>query len=176
VKYHVTIGSRELEVEADESSSGPAKVLVSGREVAVEAGGPRRDDPEKVLCSTGSERVEVTLLPSGSAPGGDLRLLIRGRIVLAKVESERDRLRALARRPQAREGRITARSTLPGIIRRVLVSPGDKVEEGRPLLTLEAMKMENEVRAEAAGSVRSILVKEGQVVNAGDALAEIDPA
>ena len=176
MKYRVTIGSRELEVEADETASGPAKVLVSGREAIVEPGGPRRDEAERVLCTLGSERVEVTLLPSGSAPGGELRLLIRGRIVLAKVVSERDRLRAMARRPQARSGMITARSTLPGIIRRVLAAPGDKVDEGTSLLTLEAMKMENEVRAEAAGSVRSILVKEGQVVNAGDALAEIDPA
>ena len=176
MKYRVTIGSRELEVEADETSFGPAKVIVSGHEVVVEPGGPGRGDPDRVLCATAADRLEVTLLPSGSAPGSDLRLLIRGRLVLAKVESERDRLRGLARRPRAREGRITARSTLPGIIRRVLVSPGDRVEEGRSLLTLEAMKMENEVRAEAAGTVRSILVKEGQVVNSGDALAEIDPA
>jgi biotin carboxyl carrier protein len=176
VKYRVTIGSTELEVEADETATGPGKVLVSGRDVTVGPGGPRGDDAEKVICTLGSERVEVTLLPSGTASGGELRLLVRGRIVLAKVESERDRLRAMARRPQARSGMITARSTLPGIIRRVFASPGDKVDEGTPLLTLEAMKMENEVRAEATGSVRSILVKEGQVVNAGDALAEIDPA
>lgn len=175
MKYRVTIGSQELEVEGDESASGPGKVTVSGREVSVEQDGPRGDDPEKVLCTLGSERVAVTLLPAGAA-GAEIRLLVRGRIVLAKVESERDRLRAMARRPQARSGMITARSTLPGIIRRVLAAPGDKVDEGTSLLTLEAMKMENEVRAEAAGSVRSILVKEGQVVNSGDALAEIDPA
>jgi biotin carboxyl carrier protein len=98
----------------------------------------------------------------------------QGRPFTARVESERDRLRSVAR-PEARGGsRITARSTLPGVIRRVLVQAGAAVEEGTPIVTLEAMKMENEIRAEAKGRLQVIHVREGQVVNAGDVLAEIE--
>jgi biotin carboxyl carrier protein len=60
------------------------------------------------------------------------------------------------------------------VIRRILLKAGDPVEEGTPILTLEAMKMENDVRAETAGKVKTIFVQEGQVVNAGERLAEIE--
>lgn len=62
---------------------------------------------------------------------------------------------------------------MPGKILKVLVSIGDKVAENQPLMILEAMKMENEVVAAAAGTVSSIHVVAGGTVNAGDALITI---
>jgi biotin carboxyl carrier protein len=59
---------------------------------------------------------------------------------------------------------------MPGKVVAVHVSPGDAVEPGAPLVVLEAMKMENEFRATAAGVVAEVRVVPGQAVNAGDLL------
>ncbi len=65
-------------------------------------------------------------------------------------------------------------SPMPGNILRILVNVGDTVSENQPLMILEAMKMENEIVAAKAGVVAGIHVKEGQVVNPGDALITIN--
>ena len=65
-------------------------------------------------------------------------------------------------------------SPMPGNILRILVNVGDTVTENQPLMILEAMKMENEIVAAKAGVVSGIHVKEGQVVNPGDALITIN--
>ena len=129
----------------------------------------------EILAEEGRRHLTVAL-PSREAAEGSraLRLLVGNRPARAHVETERDRLRATSRSSSSRSGSATATSSLPGVIRRILLEAGDAVEEGTPILTLEAMKMENDVRAETAGKLKSILVKEGQVVNAGDSLAEIE--
>lgn len=64
-------------------------------------------------------------------------------------------------------------SPMPGSILKILVQVGDSIKENQPLLILEAMKMENEIVANHAGTVTSIHVTQGQGVNAGDALITI---
>jgi pyruvate carboxylase subunit B len=59
---------------------------------------------------------------------------------------------------------------------RVHVRPGDVVAPGAPLLVLEAMKMENEFKADAAGIVEAVLVEPGQAVEKGARLIELGPA
>ena len=56
---------------------------------------------------------------------------------------------------------------------RILVAEGDAVEAGQVLLVLEAMKMETEITAPAAGAVSAILVKQGEPVQGGQALIEL---
>jgi biotin carboxyl carrier protein len=65
---------------------------------------------------------------------------------------------------------------MPGVVVSLLVTEGDVVEEGQPLLVLEAMKMQNEIAAPAAGSVRLIHVQEGEAVSAGAKLVELEVA
>jgi biotin carboxyl carrier protein len=62
---------------------------------------------------------------------------------------------------------------LPGRVTHVAVAPGDAVAPGTPLLVIEAMKMENEFRATADGTVAEVRVAAGQAVNAGDVLVVI---
>jgi pyruvate carboxylase subunit B len=62
---------------------------------------------------------------------------------------------------------------MPGRVVKFLVSEGDEVISGQGLVVLEAMKMENEITAERAGTVRKILVEEGQAVEGGDSLFEL---
>ena len=59
---------------------------------------------------------------------------------------------------------------------KVLVTPGDAVEDGDTLCILESMKMEIPVEATAAGKVAGVNVSEGGVVQEGDVIATIDPA
>ena len=63
---------------------------------------------------------------------------------------------------------------LPGKITHVAVRPGDTVAAGDTLLVIEAMKMENELRAGGPGTVAEVRVQAGQTVNAGDVLLVID--
>lgn len=64
-------------------------------------------------------------------------------------------------------------SPLGGTIMRILVQPGDAVEEGEVLLTMEAMKMETEVRAFKSGQVTSVDVKSGDAVTVGQTLLSL---
>jgi biotin carboxyl carrier protein len=65
-------------------------------------------------------------------------------------------------------------SPMPGKIVRVLLRTGDKVEAGAGIIVVEAMKMQNEMKAPKAGIVISINANEGATVNAGDVLAVVE--
>lgn len=63
---------------------------------------------------------------------------------------------------------------MPGTILKILVNPGESVQENQPLMILEAMKMENEIVAGKSGVVAGIYVSTGDMVNPGDALITIN--
>lgn len=65
-------------------------------------------------------------------------------------------------------------SPMAGKIVQVEVEEGDEVEEGQTLLIIEAMKMENEIRAEAATTIKKINVSANDTVDPGDVLIEFD--
>ena len=65
-------------------------------------------------------------------------------------------------------------ATMPGKVVRVLANAGVNVQAGQGILVIEAMKMQNEVRAPREGTIASIPVKEGQAVSAGEVVAIID--
>ncbi len=65
-------------------------------------------------------------------------------------------------------GAMTA--PMPGTVLRILVKEGQEVQAGDVLMVVEAMKMENEVKAHSAGTVKEIMVTEGKSVQTGDPL------
>ena len=71
-------------------------------------------------------------------------------------------------------GDTALRSLMPGKVVAVLVAVGDRVTKDQGVLIIEAMKMENEVQASTAGTVKSILVTPGQTVEAGELLLELE--
>ena len=71
-------------------------------------------------------------------------------------------------------GKITA--FIPGTIVEVYVKKGQKVDDGKPLLILEAMKMRNIVRSPFSGKIKSVKVKKGEVVTKDQLLVEIEQA
>jgi len=62
---------------------------------------------------------------------------------------------------------------MPGLVLSVEVEVGQQVVAGGGLVVLEAMKMENEIRASGAGTVKAVLVEVGQAVEKGTALVEV---
>jgi biotin carboxyl carrier protein len=65
------------------------------------------------------------------------------------------------------------RAPMPGVIQKVMRTSSDTVEADEPVLVLEAMKMENEIKAPVAGTIAEIFVVEGDSVNTGDSLFQI---
>lgn len=85
-----------------------------------------------------------------------------------------DPLSLMRRRSEDEMGGSGAiKALMPGRIVRVLVAKGDSVAKGASLLVLEAMKMENEIQAQAAGVVEEIFVEAGQTVEGGAELIRI---
>ncbi|MDX2040449.1 MAG: acetyl-CoA carboxylase biotin carboxylase subunit [Acidobacteriota bacterium] len=75
--------------------------------------------------------------------------------------------------PQSANSSGAASSPMPGVVLKILVSEGQQVSAGDALLILEAMKMEQTIRAAADGVVESIKVQTGQVVSPGDVLVQV---
>ncbi len=76
--------------------------------------------------------------------------------------------------PVVEAGAGAVLAIMPGKIIRVLVEPGQEVEEGEPVCILEAMKMENELHAPKSGTVHAVHVAVGDDVEKGQVLVEIE--
>jgi len=105
-------------------------------------------------------------------PGGGIVVVIDGFRFEIEVHDPRRWTRKSAGRGDAGVQRIVA--PMPGKVVRVLISPGDAVEPGQGLLVVEAMKMQNELKATRAGKVIAVPAKEGATVAAGEVLATIE--
>lgn len=158
-------------------------VTIDGTEFEVEVAGPPGDDGFVALTVNG-EPLRVAL-SSLAAPEAIEWAVVDTRpqelLVdhdLRWIQSAQGRhsvhvrdLEAAVPRPVSGDGRLKA--PIPGLIRRILVEPGQQVEAGQPVLVLEAMKMENEIVAPRAGTIASLSVRPGQTVTLHELMAEI---
>lgn len=120
----------------------------------------REDDRVPVLVEGGTSEWVVT---------------IRGRRFGVTILGRRDRLLAESTRLLGRRhGPAEVRATLPGLVVRVAVSAGDVVAAGDALVTVEAMKMQNEIRAPRAGRVANVEVVPGQAIATGGLLVRLE--
>jgi biotin carboxyl carrier protein len=103
-----------------------------------------------------------------SEQGWDVTLL--GTLHEAQVVDPRRK----ALRMAAGAGQGLLKSSMPGRVVSLLAEVGQQVEKGEPILVLEAMKMENEVKAPMSGTVAEFFVDAGQAVDAGGQLARIE--
>ena len=90
------------------------------------------------------------------------------------VESEYRRIVGILK-GQELEHENCVYAKMPGKIVKILTRVGSTVAKGDAVLVMEAMKMENEIRAMAAGVVTNISVKEGQAIETGTLLLELTP-
>ena len=112
----------------------------------------------------------VTVLVSGR--DGERIFIVNGKQCSVRIESGRERL---LREERERTGAGVAGSLeilapMPALITGVLVAPGDSVTSGQGLVIMEAMKMENELRADRDGIVTEVRVRKGTAVEKGELL------
>jgi biotin carboxyl carrier protein len=142
------IGGRQYEIKARELAAGVYLLLVNGRvyECRVEEAGAQPGVFDVQLCRR-SYRVEI---------------------------HDPKRLRGSRGTGLQAGGRATIVAQMPGKVVRVLVDRGAQVEAGAGVLIVEAMKMQNEMKAPRAGTVIELHARVGATVNAGEVLAVIE--
>ncbi len=124
-------------------------------------------------------RTRVVLEPGHAMTGG-----IRRREVLVdgfrfEIDVESERIAALRERASrgraasAHSGPLEIRAIIPGRVVSVSIAPGDEVTAGQQLLAVEAMKMQNELRAPRDGAVERVAVSPGMTIEVGDLLVVI---
>ena len=156
--------------------------------------GERVREVELAPLDPGRWRVRVDAaefeVAAEAMPAGKLRLVDDGRTTVAEVTSSGSRrfvrlgtLDFVLEREAAGRRRTAAGGTsggleapMPGIVTKVMVVVGDEVTKGQPLVALEAMKMEHQIRAPRAGRVKSVAASPGTMVQAGAVLVELDAA
>lgn len=168
VRYLVTLdpspGATPIEVDIIELGDGKLDVRVDGR--------PIETDATPVGAAQMSVRCDgqiVDLTTHGQLP--NLAVVARGLRKAIRVESERSAHRAHP--STAGSGAAVIKSPMPGRVVRVLVDRGAEVGKGESLVVLEAMKMENDVRAPAGGIVTEVHVSAGATVESGARLVTL---
>lgn len=123
------------------------------------------------MLQRGEERATVIIEGGPSA----WTVTIAGRRVAVTTRSHRQRLLAESSQVSApRHGAAEVWATLPGMVVAIRVDVGDEVAEGDPLVTIEAMKMQNEIRAPRAGRVVGVEVVPGQAIASGALLVRLE--
>jgi biotin carboxyl carrier protein len=165
MKIDAQIGDATHAVEIDEAA-GRFRLVVDGREYEGEV---LRPEPGVYTFFVGARVVEARV---GALAGSDA---LRVRVGEATTDVRMvDRKRRAAGGEAGVEGRQTLAAPMPGKVVAILVEAGGEVERGQGVLVVEAMKMQNEVKAPKAGVVAEVRVSVGDTVNAGQALAVID--
>ncbi len=161
---------REISVEPIEGQEGRWRVVLDGAERVVDA---RRVGPGAWSLLLGDEVVTVDV-----DPGKDTELLVEVRGITIPVKPVDPRAKLLERAGVARGGAATGPTRvvapMPGKVVKVLVKPGDPVTANQGLVIVEAMKMENELRAPRAGTVAEVKAREGQPVEGQETLVTIE--
>jgi len=164
MKFLATIGEATHEVEIRGSGSS-LEIFVDGR--AVEAELSRIGTSSLFSLVIGGQSHELLIEPNDEG----YAVTTERRSYTVKVEDERARLlRLLVKDRSAAVGQVRIRAPMPGLIVRVQVSEGDRVEAGKGLLVVEAMKMENEIRSPVSGRVKKVAVRERQAVDKDEEL------
>ena len=141
------LNGREFSLDAVVVRDGVLSILIDGRSYDVKQE------------STGAE-TNIVVGRSGA----------RFRAAVRDPRSLRSRRRA----GDSAEGTKRISAPMPGKVVRILAPAGTEVEAGQPVLVIEAMKMQNELKSPKRGRVKKINVAEGAAVEAGQALAEIE--
>ena len=146
-----------------------------------------REAKGRYVVTIGDRTLELDALKTGPA---DMSVLIDGASHDLSLEKTADGFAVIVRGDRfdvevkdaamgavlgkvAPSGPLKLNAPMPGKIVKVLVAVGDVVEAGKGVLVMEAMKMENELKASRGGTVREIKVKEGQAVEMGAPLLVI---
>jgi len=163
MKLHLKIGAREEEIE----------ILTPAPACRFRFAGVEREAAVELV----EEGVYSVLLEGRSY---DARVERTARATVVVIDGHRfeiqvrDPRRWFRQSLRGGQGIETLMAPMPGKVVRVLAAEGQAVEAGQAILVVEAMKMQNELKAARAGRVAAIHAREGATVSAGDPLAIIE--
>jgi len=174
MRYDVEVGGVTKQVTVVRTGDGFA-VTLDGRTFQIDAA---RIDGHTLsllvdrvwLKETVRSVHDVTVAPGDAGTG---TLMVRVGTTPVPVTVDGRRLRARAASAAAGSGPQRVAAPMPGKVVRVLVGAGDAVRARQPLVVVEAMKMENELRADRDGTIAEIHAREGLLVEAGALLLVI---
>ena len=166
MRYIVMVNGEDHEVDIDGARASSGDVDVEGHVATVE-GTPVRmvtlgDEVHRVVVRRGAGRGTYTFWLDGH------------RFDVEALDERARAIRELSGAAAGPSGPAPLIAPMPGLIVRVNVQPGDQVQAGQGLVVMEAMKMENELRAQAAGTVRSVHAQPGSAVEKGTVLIELE--
>jgi biotin carboxyl carrier protein len=165
--YFASSGGRDHRLDVRQGKDG-LHVRLDDREFHVDF---LQVDPGLYSLLIGGRSYEIDLLGMEDA----LMVLVDGQPFRVEIQEEQERrLRAAAGKGEVKAGKRAVTAPMPGKVVRLLVRPGDAVRPGDGLIVMEAMKMENELKASAGGTVKEVRVEEGKAVNGGDVLVVIE--
>lgn len=167
--WTITLGDDTLAVKISESEGGTAIRFADGDSIPIASNW----HPGSSLGTFTVNGKPVTVKVSRSGTGWRLRWC--GMDVVAHVR--RPRVAELAKRMPVKLPPDTSKMLLcpmPGVITSILVKQGDQVEAGQPLATVEAMKMENLLRAERFATVKGIAAQEGASLAVDELIMEFE--
>ena len=168
MQYDVDVNGQRRQVTIQRTTTGFV-VQLDGKEWQVDA---TRVNPHAWSLLVGHASHEVALAPDPAS--GQLAVHVDGIPVGVGINSRRRWGRTDHAAAGSGPQRLTA--PMPGKVVRILVQVGDTVQARQPLAVIEAMKMENELRAVRGGVVTDVQAKEGQSVDAGALLLIVSPA
>ena len=164
--YRVAVADRTFEVDLS-----PEGVVVDGEQVDVDLA-HLEGTPVRSLRLDGASHHLV----ARRGPPGFWELHVRGRRFEVEVVDERAQaIREMTGVTAAASGPKPVIAPMPGLVVKVEVAEGDAVEPGQGVVIVEAMKMENELRAQGSGVVTKVHVREGQTVEKGQLLVDLGP-
>jgi glutaconyl-CoA/methylmalonyl-CoA decarboxylase subunit gamma len=162
MKYYVTLDpspdAAPVVVDVAELPTGALEVTVGGRSAQVDVVSVGR------VLSVCIDGKVVDLTTEGTPP--DIGAVASGHRSYVRVESERMRAADAAKKGKTGGGEGVLKSPMPGRVVKVLIKAGDEVELGQALVVIEAMKMENELKARRAGKIARVHVEAGAAVEA----------
>ena len=166
MKYLVSVGGADVDVELDGDVVTVGSVTSVAHLSDVE-GTPVRmvtigDAVHRVVARRGATRGRYTLWLDGF------------RYEVEALDERTRAIRELSGAGQAASGPAPLLAPMPGMIVRVAVQVGDTVQPGQGLVVMEAMKMENELRATTAGTVKAVRAQPGTAVEKGAVLLELE--
>lgn len=167
MQFETTIGETVFEVKIDTKEG---KAVVNGTEYPFEIV-EHRDS--QILFRSGTKLFKIRNI---SRDDGQIECTVDGKWITAGIKDEQQiLLERLGFKTNAEKSIGSLEAPMPGKILELLASEGDEVELGDPVAILEAMKMENELKAPCAGTIQSISVTTGSSVEKNQLLLEIEP-
>lgn len=167
MRYVVRIGDREVEVDIDGETVRVGDVTATARLEDVAGSAVRvvtiGRDVHRLVSRRGAHRGRYTIQVAGY------------RLDVEALDERARAIRKLTGASAARTGPAHLVAPMPGLIVRVSVTEGDRVHAAQGVVVMEAMKMENELRAPADGVVKRLLVEAGMAVEKGAMLLEVEP-